>query len=219
MTNAQGEFSPSKPHDEPMTTSGVCLSFFLSFLFSLSSSSLSLLAISVPRLTTQKQQHQPGKLVSEADRAGEFTVQTLPPGTAPPESTFQPNPVNETPGQADNHDTLGADDKESTYTDALDTLGGATSADVHKGLGHPGQGQTAREIKHGGGKGASKSEGAGLQGLTTGGSGMRDEGSQEQRNLERETTDQGPISGHNVSREGAEDREPVRAEEVAAERE
>ena len=38
--------------------------------------------------------------------------------------------------------------KESTMTSAESTLGGATSGDVHTGLGHPGQGQTSRELRH-----------------------------------------------------------------------
>jgi hypothetical protein len=35
------------------------------------------------------------------------------------------------------------------YHQASDTLQGATSADVHTGLGHPGQGQTSSELHDG----------------------------------------------------------------------
>lgn len=35
-------------------------------------------------------------------------------------------------------------------TKASDTLTGATSSDVHAGLGHPGQGQTSSELHHDG---------------------------------------------------------------------
>ena len=158
-----------------------------------------------------------GKLVSEKDKAPEFSAQTLPAGTAPPESTFKPNPVSETPGQADNEDTLGSDDKESTYTSALDTLGGATSGDVHTGLGHPGSGQTSTELRNEG-QHTSKRDRTGLDGMTSGGSGLRDDGSHTSRALETEKTDSGPTIGHNVSIEGAEEQVPVTAEEVAAER-
>jgi len=168
MTNAQGEFNPHKPRDEPLTTSG----------------------------------HKPGVNVGN-DTAPEFHAQTLPAGSAPPSRTFQPNPVGETPGQADNDATLRSHGKESTYTNAIDTLGGATSGDVHTGLGHPGQGQLATEERHEG-KHTAKREGAGLEGLAQGGSGLRDDGNTEARRLNRDTTEHGPISGreHNVSLSG-----------------
>lgn len=41
-------------------------------------------------------------------------------------------------------------------TSASDTLTGATSADVHDGLGHPGQGETSAELRYGGQKGRKK---------------------------------------------------------------
>ena len=83
------------------------------------------------------------------DAVPEFHAQTLSAGTAPKESTFQPNPTSEIPGQANNDDVLRGHGKESTKVNASDTLGGATSADVHTGYGHPGQGQTAADNKHG----------------------------------------------------------------------
>ncbi|KAK5047293.1 hypothetical protein LTR84_006815 [Exophiala bonariae] len=188
MTNAQGEFHPRKPRDEPMQTSG----------------------------------HQIGQKVSEADHAPEFSAQTLPPGTAPKDSTFTPNPVNETPGQANNPDVQRSHGKEGVATDALSTLPGATSKDVHTGLGHPGQGQTSREVRQ-----ATKATGAGGTGLNEGGSGAGKDGlNPEFRNLQREDQDgdtsgnpDGPKSAqvHNVSLDGAESKVPVGAEEVASE--
>lgn len=41
---------------------------------------------------------------------------------------------------------------------------GATSADVHTGLGHPGQGQTSNELRHDGGN----TGGSGLEGRASG---------------------------------------------------
>jgi hypothetical protein len=46
------------------------------------------------------------------------------------------------------------------YQDASSTITGATSADVHTGLGHPGQGQTSNELRH-----ADTRKGHGLTGL------------------------------------------------------
>ncbi|KIW91771.1 uncharacterized protein Z519_07741 [Cladophialophora bantiana CBS 173.52] len=186
MTNAQGEFMPRKPRDEPM----------------------------------EKHGHQIGQKVSPADHAPEFTAKTLPPGTAPANATYQPNPVGEVPGQALNDNVNRSHGKEGVRTDPLSTLPGATSADVHTGLGHPGQGQTSTELRHEGHHTASKAtsgpEGAGA----TGGSGVRDSNDVNPgfRRLQQEGNHpRGPISGHNVSRTGAEAKEPVSAEFVAAE--
>lgn len=89
-------------------------------------------------------QHQPGKLVGN-DAAGEFNAQVLPAGSAPSSKTHQPNPdLN----------------NQKMYQDASSTITGATSADVHTGLGHPGQGQTSRELHH-----DEKKGGQGLTGL------------------------------------------------------
>ena len=41
-------------------------------------------------------QHQPGQLVGN-DTVPEFNAKTLPPGTAPKQNTFQPNPVDDAP--------------------------------------------------------------------------------------------------------------------------
>jgi hypothetical protein len=47
------------------------------------------------------------------------------------------------------------------YHQASDTLQGATSGDVHTGLGHPGQGQSSSELRDG------SSKGQGLTGLAS----------------------------------------------------
>jgi hypothetical protein len=79
------------------------------------------------------------------DAVPEFAAQVLPAGSAPPSNTFQPNPdLN----------------NQKMYQDASSTLNGASSADVHTGLGHPGQGQTSRELRH-----PDKKGGNGLVGL------------------------------------------------------
>lgn len=130
--------------------------------------------------------------------------------------------MNETPGQANNPDVLRSHGKEGVATDALSTLPGATSKDVHTGLGHPGQGQTSRELHH-----DSKPKGAGSTGLNEGGSGAGDEDlNPEFRNLQREDDAAAPNGQpggpkpsreHNVTLEGAEDKVPVGDEELASE--
>lgn len=165
-------------------------------------------------------QHQPGVKVSPADHAPEFSAQTLPAGTAPPESTFKPDTQSEVPGQASNPGVLRSHGKESVHTSAESTLPGATSADVHTGLGHPGQGQTSTELRHEGHhtskKHTSGPEGAGAPG----GSGIGDDGLnaefrrlQDDHHVQRGATS----TGHNASRTGAEEMLPVSADEVAAE--
>jgi hypothetical protein len=109
--------------------------------------------------------------------------------------------------------------KEGVRTDPLSTLPGATSADVHKGLGHPGQGQTSTEQRHEGAhtnkKQPSGPEGAGAPG----GSGLREDGmNTEFRRLQEDGNHpSGPRAGHNVSLDGAESRLPVSSEQLAAE--
>ena len=173
----------------------------------------------VPRsepLTTSG--HQVGQKVSPADYAPEFSAKTLPPGTAPQENTFTPNPTGEVPGQASNPDT-------TVQSDPLD-FPGATSADVHSGYGHPGQGQTSSELRHEG-QHTSKKVGAGLEGAgAQGGSGLREDGmNREFRELARDRPvgEHGPTSGRNrdggagASLDGAESMEPVKDTELAGE--
>lgn len=133
----QGEFASKRERDAPLSTGGV------------SQSDAFVLPICTVPLT-EHLQHQPGVLVGN-DAAPEFHAQVLPAGSAPADKTFKPNPVNETP--------------QDGSTSAADTLGGATSGDVHTGLGHPGQGQTSKDLHSGG---ATKSQGSGgTEGLKT----------------------------------------------------
>ncbi|KAI4129597.1 MAG: hypothetical protein LQ338_002171 [Usnochroma carphineum] len=131
--------------------------------------------------------HKPGVLLGN-DTAPEFTAKTLPPGSAPTDRTFQPNNISEVPSQALNPDVLPSHGKESTHTTASSTLGGATSGDVHKGLGKPVQGQTSSEL-HGGKAGSGREgglAGVGASGAASGAK-MADERVQvHQRGLERE---------------------------------
>lgn len=79
------------------------------------------------------------------DAAPSFSAQTLPPGTAPADRTFEPETKTEVPSQASYPAEA---DEDAPLTSASDTLGGATSADVHTGLGKPLQGQTSTEVRH-----------------------------------------------------------------------
>ena len=69
----------------------------------------------------------------------------MPPGTAPPERSFGtvPNADIISPETTGEHAGKG----EEAVVSAKDTLVGATSKDVHKGLGHPGSGQPASQRK------------------------------------------------------------------------
>ena len=76
--------------------------------------------------------------------------------------------------------------KESTKTTAESTLGGATSADVHTGYGHPGQGQSSKELRDGsGGQGGS----AFSSGVGSGAQGVDERVQAGQRGLEKEGGD------------------------------
>ena len=103
-------------------------------------------------------QHKPGLPVAPTDKVPTFHGKILPAGSAPQESSFEPQ-ANEVPSQADNPDV----DAE-TSTSASATLGGSTAADVHTGYGHPGQGQTSKELRHDGRHGRVKQP-YGLAGL------------------------------------------------------
>ncbi|KAL8836934.1 MAG: hypothetical protein Q9170_002734 [Blastenia crenularia] len=122
--------------------------------------------------------HKPGVLVGN-DNAPEFSAKTLPPGSAPTDRTFKPNNISEVPSQANNPDVLRSHGKESTHTTASSTLGGATSGDVHHGLGKPVPGQNVSD--RGGGL-----VGVGASGAPSGNQ-MADERMQpSQRGLEKE---------------------------------
>lgn len=143
-------------------------------------------------------QHQPGKLVGN-DAVPEFSAQQLPAGSAPASSTYTPNPdLN----------------NQRMYQDASSTIGGATSADVHTGLGHPGSGQTSQELH-----GKEKRDRTGLTGKTTTLENNdkvrgRDPKFANQRNLEEDV----PAGQRgNVGGPAAEEREPETADTVARE--
>ena len=185
-SNQPGEIGSHIARDEPLTTHGVrpCPYFHPVFLLCSYIFFSSLIYI----LLTQPQ-HKPGVLVGN-DAAPEFHAKTLPPGTAPKSNTFTPNSTSETPGQADNDNVLRSHGKESTQTTASSTLGGATSADVHTGYGHPGQGQTSNELRHdnrGGGL-----AGVGASGASAGNMGVDERLQGGQRGLEKEG---GNVSG------------------------
>lgn len=148
--------------------------------------------------------HQPGRMVSPTDQVPTFHGQILGAGEAPEDGTSQPNTA-DTPSQANNPDM-----DEETTTSAMDTIGGATSADVHKGLGHPGQGQSSAEQRHGGQR-AHKKAGYGLasQGAATNETSATDPRVDEsQRGLEKDEA----IRGRgNKGATGAEDLPPEQA--------
>ena len=85
--------------------------------------------------------HKPGVLVGN-DAVNEFQVEQYPPGTAPEEDSFHPNPVSETPRITEERD------KDAPISSATDTISGATSLDVDQGLGKPLQGETSVEERH-----------------------------------------------------------------------
>ncbi|TKA71872.1 hypothetical protein B0A49_00840 [Cryomyces minteri] len=156
--------------------------------------------------------HHPGVLASANDRAPEFSAETLPAGTAPADRTFKPNPTSDVP--TTNTDYSDDADAEAERTSASDTLGGATSADVHTGYGHPGQGQTSSEL-HG-----RKRDGAGLEGV--GASGVpsaklvdaHDPEHVDQRAADR---DDAVVGRGSVGGDSAQDRVPESADTVARE--
>ena len=107
--------------------------------------------------------------MNEADNKSTYSAQTVPPGTAPKENLFQPNPQETVPGQTSEMSER-SHGKESTHTTASSTLGGATSQDVHKGMGKPAVGQTSAEIRHEC-EAHRKHPGAGLTGVGASGKG------------------------------------------------
>jgi hypothetical protein len=138
------------------------------------------------------------------DAYPEFHAETYPPGTAPEENTFQPQTSSEVPGQANNPDA-------SVRTGALDSLPGATSADVDKGLGHPASGMTSKEL-HGGRR---KREGTGLVGV---GANASDPQHEYHHDRDYETGVRGKGGANVYDYPTAESKVPVSAENVASER-
>lgn len=121
MNSKQGEFRSRVAPSEPLTTKGV---------------STPRRSLHHARAFAYIWKHAPGVLVGN-DRKPEFHAETHPPGTAPAEASFQANPdVGEAPGHYN-----------AQY--GIEGIPGATSKDVHTGLGHPGSGMTSKEA-HGG---------------------------------------------------------------------
>ncbi|KFH41587.1 hypothetical protein ACRE_076960 [Hapsidospora chrysogenum ATCC 11550] len=143
--------------------------------------------------------HAPGVHVGN-DAAPEFHAETHTPGTAPTDRSFQPNPSSEFNAQA-----------EGRQPAASETLPGATSADVHQGLGHPGQGQTSQEM-HGAHAGKRKKERSGLEGV---GASYEDPIHKEHADRPYETGVHGKAT---TDYPAAEDRPGATAEDIASER-
>ncbi|KAI1279018.1 hypothetical protein F5Y07DRAFT_60566 [Xylaria sp. FL0933] len=156
-----------------------------------------------PSEPMEKGGHKPGVLVGN-DRVPEFHAETYPPGTAPREHTYQPNPEGEFPAQA-----------YGNTPSAADTLQGATSQDVYTGMGKPLQGQTSREINKSHGGHRKREEGTGwvAHGGSQGVDVVREKGADLPEGVEKGT--RGKASADYPA---AEDRVPASAEEIAAER-
>ncbi|KAM0472226.1 hypothetical protein ACHAPX_008907 [Trichoderma viride] len=163
--------------------------------------------------------HQPGIKVGN-DRYPESHLELHPPGTAPAEASFLPNPYSEVPGQANNPEV-----DPSGRSDPLD-FPGATSKDVNTGYGRPLQGQEGREVasqlpgkKHTGTRmhdRAHKKEGTGLGAIAANvnaGDPVREHGWDLPEGVEKGTRGKG-----SADYPGAEEKEPAKADEVAAER-
>lgn len=188
----QGAFTSRIPPSEPMTTKGV--------RFRTSTGTPATLSIDCTDSTLRRtwyfantvNQHAIGTKVGN-DAYPEFQAETHPPGTAPKENSFQPQTQDEVPGQAHNPHT-------TTRTEALD-FPGATSADVHTGLGHPGSGQTSNE--------PGKKQRSGLEGV---GASAVDAIHSKRADVDRDQT------AGQTDQPTASERVPTSAETVAAER-
>jgi len=160
----------------------------------------------------QTEGHQTGRLVGN-DAKPEFHAKTLPAGTAPTDRTFKPNAGGDLAGS----NNLDQSDSVGTSTSASDTLGGATSADVHTGLGKPIAGQSSSEIRHDG-HSHRKNDGSSLEGTGASASqtgiNERDPKFAGQRALER---DDANVGREDAGATDAQNRVPETAETVAAE--
>lgn len=148
-------------------------------------------------------QHKPGNEQGN-EAVPEFHAETHPPGTAPKEESFEPNPT--TAATADSSLGAGADPL---------SFPGATSKDVHAGMGMPIQGQADRDIHHQlpGRRhedirmhpGKRKKERSGLEGV--GANGAKDPVREHGWDLP-EGVEKGTKGKHNPDWPGAEEREP-----------
>ncbi|KAI2619858.1 hypothetical protein GGS26DRAFT_595261 [Hypomontagnella submonticulosa] len=151
--------------------------------------------------------HKPGVKVGN-DAVPEFHAEKYPPGTAPREHTFQPRPEEGVPRSVA---------ESQQFTDPAETLGGATSGDVHTGLGKPVQGQTGAELHgdlHGDRLNRRKKEHAGLEGVgATVGDPVRQKGADLPEGVEK-----GMKGKASADYPSATERVPTSAEELASER-
>ncbi|KAK2796575.1 hypothetical protein FQN51_009266 [Onygenales sp. PD_10] len=116
-----------------------------------------------PSSSMEKHGHQMGRKATPADRAPDFHAKTMPPGTAPPDSTWQPRTAYQEPSGA---------------ATANETLGGADSRDVNKGLGQHAWGETSAELHHDG-EAHRKHHGSGYEGVGASGTLRREDREQE----------------------------------------
>ncbi|OJJ45820.1 hypothetical protein ASPZODRAFT_68587 [Penicilliopsis zonata CBS 506.65] len=148
----------------------------------------------------EQEGHQPGRKVAPADHRPEYRAETFPPGTAPASSSYQPNPVSDPGSQALNPLTDRAHGKEKVFTSAGLTLRGATSQDVHRGLGHPGSGMTNTEIRHDGQHGR-KHQSHSLEGVGATREDKYERALPDQRGIEREEAMGGQHGNKGVAEE------------------
>ncbi|KAE8164912.1 hypothetical protein BDV40DRAFT_298003 [Aspergillus tamarii] len=158
--------------------------------------------------------HQPGRKVSPKDHAPEFHAKTYPPGTAPASNSYTPNTQSEVGSQAQNPNVERSHGKESVKTTADQSLQGATSKDMHTGLGQPGGGQTSAELRHDGQQ-HRKNPGGGLEGVGASKEPRTERQIPGLRGLERDEAQGGQRGDKGAL--AAEDRQPESAETLAAE--
>jgi hypothetical protein len=148
----------------------------------------------------------------------EFRAEVHPRGEAPPEHTFKPNPVGEFLRQ---DLSPGADP--SGYTEPID-MPGATSKDVHMGLGLPLQGIESREVNPQLPGKKSTNERAHVRERKKEKTGLVGVGVEPRKDPVRsrgldlpEGVERGARGKHTADWPGAEERLPATADEVAAE--
>ncbi|KAK4550459.1 hypothetical protein LTR36_000038 [Oleoguttula mirabilis] len=156
--------------------------------------------------------HKPGVNVGN-DAVPEFSAKTLPPGSAPAESTFKPNPTDTAPPTQQSRDD---NENDAPQASALD-FPGSTSGDVNTGMGKPIQGQTSSELRHDG-QSHNKNPGSGLDGLKSGAQGKTvDEHLPENAHLRAADNDDAVIGRGTVGGAPAQERVPESANTVARE--
>ena len=96
------------------------------------------------------QQHQPGRKVSPNDKAPEFQTKVLPPGSAPKDRTFYPQPADHEFPPVAKYMNDAELEEDVPITTGEDTIGSTDSADVDKGLGKPLSGELSSELRHNG---------------------------------------------------------------------